>query len=262
MTHKNFTLKRLGVMNITPNSFSDGGELSSKEAFLARLETFGEIQGLDLGAESTAPMNSSISWQEEWERLHPYLTLALNQKNIISIDSYHSETIEKVVEHWPLDRPLVWNDVSGKRDHFVDAFLKRSKNFSYVLCHNLAPARELSGRHMDYIFQGTDEELLFHLRDFFAANVHPQIIFDPTLGFSKKYEHNWFILENFHRLQNLVPHDRWLLGFSRKSFLRKKRGTMKNEELDIFHQEILQELLPKFSGEVWIRTHRPELIVG
>lgn len=249
-------------MNITPNSFSDGGKLLNKGDFLARLEQFGAVDALDLGAESTAPMNSSISWQEEWERLSPCLSLALAQKSLISVDSYHPETIEKVIELLPKERPFIWNDVSGKRDHFVDSYLKKSKNFHYVLCHNLAPTREQSGRHMDHVFQGTNEELLVHLENFFSKNCHPQMIFDPTLGFSKSYEHNWFLLENFHRLQRSVPHSRWLLGFSRKSFLRKKYGTTENEKLDNFHQEILAGILPELSGEVWIRTHRPELVVG
>lgn len=249
-------------MNITPNSFSDGGELTSEAAFKKRLERFGEVEGLDLGAESTAPMNSAISWEEEWERLRPYLNLALTLKPSISIDSYHPETIEKVIGIWPKDRTLIWNDVSGKKDRFVEAYLKRSQSFHYVLCHNLAPSRELSGRHMDYIFTGNNEELLTHLTDFFSSHSHPQIIFDPTFGFSKTYEHNWFLLQNFSRLQGSLPNRSWLLGFSRKSFLRKKLGTSDNEELDLFHQKILEEIFPQLSGEVWIRTHRPELIVG
>jgi len=65
--------KLMGVLNCTPNSFSDGGEISSSEDLMAKISSFGHVDALDLGAESTAPMNESISWKTEWERLRTYL---------------------------------------------------------------------------------------------------------------------------------------------------------------------------------------------
>jgi dihydropteroate synthase len=250
-------LKRLGVMNVTPNSFSDGGENSSLENFKRKLEEFSSLEGIDLGAESTAPANQSISWRVEWDRLKLYLPVLKNFSGPISIDTYHPETIEEILRFYQdngLTQELIWNDVSGKFDHFARDFLSFSPDFRYVYCHNLAPTRELTGQHMDFV----DTDLsLESLRDYFGGFKIPRIIFDPCLGFSKTYEQNWFLLENFHRLQEITGHDQWLLGLSRKSFLRKKFNLtlVDRDTLDQKHDEVIRGLAPKWSGEVWIRSH-------
>ncbi len=237
----------MGVMNITPNSFSDGGEYD-----LSRLSF--PVDAWDVGAESTAPMNASISPEEEWSRLEKHLPDLLKVP-LLSLDTYHPETIFRMSS---LRKNLIWNDVSGKFDAHVENFLSLDSTFQYVLCHNHAPTRDLSGRHMDYVFGTT----LDSLTEFFLKFKHPRVIFDPCLGFSKTYEENWMILENMGELQKRVGHKRWLVGFSRKSFLRKKFGlTLENrEELDQKHVQILSEVLAQMQGEVWVRTHRPELL--
>ncbi len=258
----------MGVMNITPNSFSDGGELISPSIIRERFLSFGPIDVLDVGAESTAPMNSSISWEEEWGRLRPYLALLCEFRVPISIDTYHTDTIKMVTRTWKddgIDLPLIWNDVSGKFDHDVEEFLALNKNFKYVYCHNLAPTRELTGKHMSFPWTCGPESCVDELVAHFKKHIHPQVIFDPTLGFSKSYEQNWYLLENMGRLQEKVGHDQWVVGYSRKSFLRKRLGIGQidfeaRERLDQYHTEILNKLLPKLSGTVWVRTHRPELM--
>jgi dihydropteroate synthase len=253
-------LKRLGVMNVTPNSFSDGGEINLQN-FSQKLEAFKNADGIDLGAESTAPMNDALSWETEWERLKVYLPLLKKYSGTISIDTYHPETIEEVLRFYldeSLSQDLIWNDVSGKFDHYARDFLSFSPNFSYVYCHNLAPTRELTGRHMDYV----DPDLSMEsLRDYFGGFKIPRIIFDPCFGFSKTDEQNWWLLKNFGELQKIVGHDRWLLGISRKSFLRKKFDLTINdkEQLDQKHEEVITGLVPDLLGELWIRTHRVSL---
>lgn len=234
-------------MNITPDSFSDGGEID-----VSRLSF--SCDAWDVGAESTAPVNSPIDAEEEWKRLEPFLP-SLLKIPVLSLDTYHPETIFKMAS---LRNNLIWNDVSGKFDKDVENFLSLDSSFQYVFCHNLAPSRELSGRHMDYATGTTLEGL----KEFFWGRRHPRVIFDPCLGFSKAYEENWMILENLGKLQKMVGHNRWLVGFSRKSFLRKKFGLelSQREELDRRHLEVLSEVLAEMSGEVWIRTHRPELL--
>jgi len=252
----------MGVINITPNSFSDGGELATSSDLSSRLEKFGNIEAIDIGAESTAPMNESINWGTEWERIKPHLPLIKAFKGILSFDTYHPETINEVVKFYTdhkMDQELFWNDVSGKFDDHVKDFLSQSPKYSYVLCHNLAPRRELSGKHMEYI----DPELsIKKLEAYFFPYKHSQVVFDPCLGFSKTYEQNWMILENFGRLQELCAHNRWLIGFSRKSFLRKKLGLdlQDKEKLDFEHVRILNTLKQNWDDEVWIRTHRPDLL--
>lgn len=245
----------MGVMNVTPDSFSDGGEFFSLDSIQKRLEFLSQFEAIDIGAESTAPMNFSISWKQEWERWQLVLPKLKNIQTTISADTYHPETIFELVKFWKDERlpnHLIWNDVSGKFDESVRDFLKTG--YDYVFCHNLAPSRDLSGRHMEYVNSELD------LESYFAPFKHPQVIFDPCLGFSKTYEQNWQILENFGELQRRVGHDRWLLGFSRKSFLRRKYSNDNREELDRLHAVELSDLSHQILDGTWIRTHRPELL--
>ena len=258
----------MGVINITPNSFSDGGELLHPEALLKKISSFGTVEAIDIGAESTAPTNAGIGFEEEWNRLGPHIPLIESLEVPLSIDTYHPETMMRIADIWVVKKKrgvLYWNDVSGKFDAHVERFLKRSPNFQYIFCHNLAPSRDLTNKHLNFISNSQGDDFLQELADHFKPHVHPRVIFDPTLGFSKTLEQNWYILNNFLKLQRLTSCQRWLLGFSRKSFLRKRLGigemTCENKEkLDQFHGEILKQLKQGLKGELFIRTHRPELV--
>lgn len=242
-------------MNVTPNSFSDGGEFFTTDSVSNRLNFLKQFDAIDIGAESTAPQNSAISWQSEWERWQMVLPHLKALTTTISVDSYHPETIFELVKYWKdnsLRSKLIWNDVSGKFDESVRDYLKSGHD--YIFCHNLAPSRDLTGKHMDYVALEID------LYEYFHHHCGSQIIFDPCLGFSKTFEQNWEILKCLGDIQNKLQHFRWLVGFSRKSFLRKKYGTENIEELDHAHTLELKRVLKSMCGEVWIRTHRPELL--
>jgi dihydropteroate synthase len=252
-------LKTMGVMNLTPNSFSDGGEISSTN-LLDKIQFFNQFDAMDVGAESTAPMNKAITAEEEWERLKDFVHYLPNIKTTLSIDTYHPETAFKLLEIYSGE--IFWNDVSGKADGYVREFLAKRENCHYIFCHNLAPKREMTIQHMNYLSPSYGEDLIEEMVEFFSPHIHPRIIFDPCLGFSKDYEQNWFVLENFSELQRKISHDRWLIGFSRKSFLRKKYqiDLTSRDELDQIYVEELKKILSGPRGEIWIRTHRPELL--
>ena len=243
-------------MNVTPDSFSDGGEFFTQSSIESRVQFLKKFDAIDIGAESTAPANTSLPWETEWERWQMVLPHLKELTCIVSADTYHPETIFELVRYWrdhKLKSKLMWNDVSGKFDEHVQEFLKTG--FDYVYCHNLAPRRELSGRHMDYAAQEMD------LYEYFHRHRHPQVVFDPCLGFSKSFEQNWSILTNFSELQSSLDHERWLLGFSRKSFLKKKYAVENREELDRLHALEVKKIQMVARGELWVRTHRPELVV-
>ena len=242
-------------MNVTPNSFSDGGEFFSTDAIARRLQFLSQFDAIDIGAESTAPQNSSLSWQAEWDRWQMVLPLLKDLTVTISADTYHPETIFELIKYWQdhkLKSKLIWNDISGKFDDSVRDYLKTGRD--YIFCHNLAPSRELSGKHMDYTVPKID------LEDYFCRHIHPQVIFDPCLGFSKTYEQNWDIIDKFGEIQNLIKHNRWLIGFSRKSFLKKKYNVVNIDELDRLHIKELDKILKEASDNIWVRSHRPELM--
>ncbi len=259
----------MGVINVTPNSFSGLGEHLSPEEIFNRIHSFGAIDILDVGAESTAPMNQAITSHEELLRLVAIFPLLKSLTIPLSLDTYHYETMISFAQIWMdhgMSVPLIWNDVSGKWDQHVSDFLSLHPNFSYVYCHNLAPTRELSGKHMEVEFSPrTGEAYLEELASYLKPHARERVILDPTLGFSKTYEQNWCVLENFGKLQKMVGHTDWLLGFSRKSFLRKRLGIEKltnenREVLDLYHGDLLEKIKPQLRGTVYIRTHRPELI--
>lgn len=245
----------MGVMNVTPNSFSDGGEFFSPEAISQRIQFLDQFEAIDIGAESTAPSTKPITWKEEWERWKMVLPYLKNVTSTVSVDSYHPETIFELLKYWKdhkLKSKFIWNDISGKYDESVLDYLKTGHD--YIYCHNLSPTREQAGQHMKYLSKDVDLYNFFHLR------CNPQVIFDPALGFSKTYEQNWEIIKNFAQIQRAVQHDRWLIGFSRKSFLRQKYNASEIAKLDELHMSVLQPLLAELTGELWVRTHRPELL--
>lgn len=260
-------LKLMGVMNFTPNSFSDGNLYQDQNFLKSQFSLFEKIPIIDFGAESTAPSNAPVSAEIELSRFQPFLDTIFSLKQVVSIDSYHPETISFFQDEWikrGLKNPLVWNDVSGKIDDDVERFMARGAQFRYVYCHNLAPRRSLSSSHMDYLCAEEGEAFIEELITYLAKGRRERFILDPCLGFSKTLEQNWNILENFQLLQDKLQHPQWLIGFSRKSFLRKKYR-LSNElsdrhKLDDVHLQEFLRLSQSWRGEVWLRTHRPELL--
>lgn len=263
LQEKTSRLWKMGIVNLTPDSFSDGGKVRSLQDLNKQIENFGHMDILDVGAESTAPHNSPISAQMEWHRLEPFLSSLFSLDIDLSIDTYHPETIfkmAKIHQENHVNAKLIWNDVSGKFDDHAKRFLSLSNQFFYVYCHNLAPHRKETSHHMEYARESLS---MGDLIDYFKPIQHERVIFDPCLGFSKSYEQNWMILHHFQTLQRAFSSNQmWLLGFSRKSFLKRKyQRELENElplKLDQFHvQEILNLNL---QGKIIIRTHAPELL--
>ena len=126
--------KIVGILNVTPDSFSDGGKFSSLESALAHAQEM-ILEGagvIDIGAESTRPQATPIGAEEEWSRLEKILpavvALAKPQGIQTSIDSYHFETIRKAQE---IGVEII-NDVSGLIDKKIVEFVA-AKNISVIL---------------------------------------------------------------------------------------------------------------------------------
>lgn len=274
--HDLIKIKRMGVINITPDSFSGEGEIPSLSKITDTIKNFGPIECIDLGAESTAPKSHPIDAQTEWARFQD-LGLEVIEKiphqTIISIDTYHPETIFKMSKVLK-GRPLIWNDVSGQVDADVENFLVSLSNVHYVLSHNLSPSRKMTNSHMNYVSQIEDNIFFWDMVSFFAEKlkifkekkVSSRVIFDPCFGFSKSLEQNIYLMKNFVHLAREVNHPAWLIGISRKSFLRHLHGIdivtpQSREFLDQNHEKDLREILADFPyAFIWVRTHRPELL--
>ena len=239
----------MGVINITPNSFSDGSLFNSQDLFSKKFNQIKKWASIiDIGAESTAPFNKPIDSILELERfervLFPFVTKTPDPQITISIDTYKPEVFYEVYivlkKYWPKTK-IVFNDISGCLDEELLMILKdESLDFDYVLCHNLSPVREKSSHHMDFV----DEESTFYenILSFFyerlslLKDIKRKIIIDPCLGFSKTREQNHSFLRKMDDFLSCFSSYDVLLGLSRKSFLRFPAS------MDLRQKENLNEL--------------------
>lgn len=213
--------KLVGILNITPDSFSDGGKFTSFETALNHAEKMikNGADVIDIGAESTRPKSTPIGSEEEWSRLGKILpaivTLAKKHQVQTSIDSYHFATIQKAHE---LGVDIV-NDVSGLIDEKIIDFVA-AKNITTILMHNLAIHANpdlVINRNLNInreIIRWADEKIALLTK----KNVKKsQLIFDPGIGFAKDALQGIAILKNIDSYRSLgLP---LYIGHSRKSFL-------------------------------------------
>lgn len=267
------------IFNLTPDSFSDGGSYNSVASLEESLKKRFKCSDVyDFGAESTAPFNDPISSKTELKRFKETLIPLFQSRpelfatKVISIDTYRAEIFDYIAtlirEH--LDCRLVWNDVSGIFDKDVIDIMEKHKCY-YVLSHNRAPRRELTSSHMDYVLEGTPEELLDDIIDSFHRSIklcpdelRAKLVLDPCFGFSKNYEQNIYLLTHIDQLMSRFSDHLWLIGISRKSFLKKQLEELEirptNEDLDALQTNYLKKWSSSLSPYQWdIRTHAPQL---
>lgn len=222
------TPKFMGVINITPNSFSNTHPIVELDSFKKKWQELAQwCDIIDIGAESTAPFNDPISLEDEWQRWQmvlPYLKSQSLDNKILSVDTYKVELFERVYHELQGRCELIFNDISGVLDHKLISLLNSDLNFSYVYSHNLVPTREVASFHMDYIAETDNEQTLQNVRTFFdqikVYKFKQKIYLDPSFGFSKNREQNHGLLSQLDQLLDHFDND-FIIGLSRKSFLRK-----------------------------------------
>lgn len=261
----------MGVLNLTPNSFSDGGELLHQADLEVRVRQWSQVGAdfIDLGAESTAPMNQPISHELEWQRLRPALELS-SESLPVSIDTYKIETITKAISFKNIS---LWNDVSGQLGADLEAVLKQNSKLQSVFCHNLAPSRVLTSKHMDYVTQDDIYHNVFeHFAKAHAWYFERQLTppyFDFCFGFSKTFEQNWQLLKS---LPKFISHfeasfgrQKWIVAISRKSFLKRlasdKVDLGVKEQTEYMQAQYLTWLQHNLSPQthILVRLHDPAL---
>jgi dihydropteroate synthase len=215
----------MGILNLTPDSFSDGGRLDSPERAL-RQATRMLSQGadlLDLGAQSTRPGAEEVGADAELQRLLPALR-AIRQAHpgaLLSIDTFHAEVAARA-----LAGGADWiNDVSGgRRDPQILAVVAQA-GCPYVLMHSRGDSRSMDGltAYNDDVVEGVRTELLASTQRALAAGVQSdQLIWDPGLGFAKTCDQNLQLLRGLQRLRREgMP---LLVGPSRKRFIGEVLG--------------------------------------
>ncbi|OMO93511.1 Pterin-binding protein [Corchorus capsularis] len=222
----------MGILNLTPDSFSDGGKFTSVETAVSRVRLMisegADI--VDIGAQSTRPMASRISAQEELDRLMPVLEAILvmpeMEGKLISVDTFYSDVASEAVQKGA----HIVNDVSaGQLDpnmHSIVAGL----NVPYIAMHMRGdPTTMQSSENLQYddVCIQVAAELYSRVKDAELSGVPAwRIILDPGIGFSKNTEHNLEILMGLPAIRAeiakrslAVSNAPILLGPSRKRFL-------------------------------------------
>lgn len=211
----------MGVINLTPDSFSDGGRFNGED--LATREADRQIRDgadvLDLGAQSTRPGADEVGAEEELRRLIPCLK-AIRQAHpniIISVDTFLA-----AVASAALDAGADWiNDVSGGRRDSAMLPLIAEAGCPYVLMHsrgNSATMDSCTNYGKEGVVNAVQRELRESTKQACKQGVkHAQLIWDPGLGFAKNNEQNLELIRQLEELQHDgIP---LLLGPSRKRFI-------------------------------------------
>ncbi len=218
--------KLAGILNLTPDSFSDGGlysDAASMRAACMRMYVAGASL-IDVGAESTRPGAVPVSAAEEWERLRPFaeevLPACLAKGIIISADTRHAENAARM-----LQRGAAWiNDVSGFAD---PAMLEavRSSHCTLVLMHSLTVPAD-RGVTLPKDADPVKEILSWAraaIRRLAAAGIaEERLVLDPGLGFGKTHEQSLALVRRVHELR--APGLPLYIGHSRKGFLAQVSG--------------------------------------
>lgn len=214
----------MGILNATPDSFSDGGNYGSMQQALDRaMEMIGEgARVIDIGGESTRPGADAVHADEEIERTVPLIkALRLESDVLISIDTSKAVVAEAAIEAGA----AIVNDVTGLKD---EAMVKACAAGGVGVCvmHMQGDPRTMQN-NPSYDNDGgvlAAIEAFFHERllTLEASGIDPAFVcLDPGIGFGKTYEHNIELLRGLSNLQNTRP---ILLGVSRKSFIGKLTG--------------------------------------
>lgn len=242
--------KIMGILNVTPDSFYDGGQFNAVDAALAQTEKMLEAGAIfiDVGGMSSRPGAELISQEEELARIRPVVE-AIRKRFpdcLLSIDTVYGKTIREL-SGFGLD---LINDISaGSIDSDIQT-AAADLGIPYILMH-MAGKPENMQRKADY------EDVVEEILDFFIEQVGllrakgcKDIILDPGFGFGKKLEHNYQLLNNLHVFKVLgLP---IMTGLSRKSMVWKLLGTSPEEALNgssVLHFIALQQ------GSRLLRVH-------
>ena len=240
----------MGVLNLTPDSFSDGGEFNKKKSGIKHainLFKFG-ADIVDVGGESTRPGSKPVSEKREWKRIEKIIK-EISKKIPLSLDTRKADIMNKGVK---IGIKLI-NDVSGLSYDSKTINVLRKNKSPFVIQHS----------------QGTPENMqknpkykneLLDIYDFFEEKIrfirskgikHNNIIVDPGIGFGKNLKHNLNLIKRvsiFHTLGFPI-----LLGLSRKKFIKDLSG--KNDTKERLGGTVASSLYSMMQGVQILRIH-------
>lgn len=208
----------MGILNVTPDSFSDGGWYFSQEGAVKRgLEMIDQgADIIDIGGESTRPGSEPVSIEEEVERVCPVIEQLASRTDIpISIDTYKAKVATEACKAGA----KIINDISGL--HFDAGMIKvaAENQVGLVLMHIKGKPKDMQ---IDPQYENLFSEIILYLKDAMdrageAGIPRTRIVLDPGIGFGKTLDHNLSLISNLGRLT--ILRRPLLIGLSRKSFI-------------------------------------------
>ncbi len=212
----------MGILNVTPDSFSDGGKFFRADDALKQAEKMIQEGAdiLDIGGESSRPFSEPVSVDEEKNRVLPIMEKLIGKIPIpISIDTYKPEVAEEALK---IGVKIV-NDISGcSKSEMIEVVKKYQAGI--VIMHMKGTPKNMQ---VDPVY----EDVIGEIKDFFFSKKkeledkgiqNEQIVFDPGFGFGKRLEDNYKLLKELNKFQELQRPI--LIGTSRKSFIAKTVG--------------------------------------
>lgn len=241
----------MGILNVTPDSFSDGGEFFEPERAvehaLAMVRDGADI--VDVGGESTRPGAAPVSADEEIARIIPVIERLSAAADIpISVDTSKSEVAQRAVEAGA----QIINDIGGLQVDSQIATVAAETGAGLVIMHMKGTPRTMQ-KNVTYT------DLMGEIRSFLADTVNTAvsngvrvetIVVDPGIGFGKSLAHNWHILAHLHELWELGRPI--LVGASRKRFLRQLVG---QERHDLEAATVATNVAACLHGAGIVRVH-------
>jgi dihydropteroate synthase len=219
----------MGIVNVTPDSFSDGGQFLDSSAALAHCEQLvREGAGiLDIGAESSRPGAAAVSWQDEWQRVQPVLEGALKLGCPVSLDTTKAELMQRALD-MGVD---IINDINALRAPGAVANVVAHGQCGVCLMHMQGQPQgmQTAPEYVDVVAE-VNNFLALRAEALTSQGVAAErIVLDPGIGFGKTVAHNLELLRRQGELRALgLP---LLLGWSRKSTLGVLTGKPSNDRL-------------------------------
>ena len=250
----NFNFKKIpnimGILNLTPDSFSDGGKFNKKNSgYKQAVFLFNQGANIvDVGGESTRPKSKTVKIKAEWNRIGSTIK-KFKKKIVFSLDTRKSEIMEKGIK---LGAKLI-NDISGfKHDKKTINVLKKY-NIPFVIHHiqGIPNTMQINPKYKNVLLDVYDyfEERIKHAR--LNGIKHNNIIVDPGIGFGKNLKHNMKLISCisiFHSLGFPI-----LVGISRKRFIKDISG--KNDSEQRLGGTISASLFSMMQGVQILRVH-------
>jgi len=241
----------MGVINLTPDSFSDGGKYNKKNKGFnhAKYLIKKGCKILDIGGESTRPGSKDVEENIEWNRISKTLKKIKKLKKFVSLDTRKSSVMKKGINR----KINMINDVSGLEYDFNTINVLKKTNIPFVLHH-------MQGSPKTMQIKPKYKNVLLDIYDFFEKKIkkirakgikHNNIILDPGIGFGKNLKHNITLIRNislFHSLGYPI-----MLGVSRKKFIKELSGN--NDTKERIGGTVSSSLYAMMQGVQIIRVH-------